>query len=1535
MEKAGLPAVTIVIPAYNHEDYVRSAIDSVLAQTFTDFELLIIDDGSSDSTSSIVDEYAGVPGVKVWHQENQGLSNTLNRGLEYARGRYFGFLPSDDGFLPEKLDFQVDYLDNHKGIAAVSSLQFLIDGEGKPIEDRAMEEWFSCEPADRSEFLQMLFERNFVAAPSVLVRTKILRELGGFDPECVFMQDYDLWFRLLKTHEMAVMPRKLIEYRWHGKNQTFRATDRTEKERARVLKKAVLDLSPEDIFPILYEDRRPEVVFRCRNILKERLGKYPPLNLDELLNIFDEKFALVMSSVKEERSAGNFFDEINLSSVSDHDGVKLNLLLEVTRLGGGGLEQVVYDLACGMAKRGHRVVVVCVEAGGILADKLKGLGIIVECLPSAAKQEAYRRLLLVYDIDLVNTHFSSFGPALAASMGIPVVAFVHNIYSWLPTDVMGEFRSVDRFVHRYVAVSEDAGQFLERQMNVPAGKIEVIPNGIDVSGWEDKKREPAPLTRVDLGINDEDYLFISVASISRVKGQDRVVAVLPELLERCPDVRVLFMGGGSDRPFSAYLKRLVDEVNVSHAVRFMDFTPDIHHYYRMADAFVLPSLIEGWSIAMLEAMFCGLPVIMTDIAGFRTVMEDHAAGIAIPAPYSSIEELDQSSLDRFSTIRKNQDNTRLLEAMGSFCTEREKWRLIGRANVDYVRNNFDIKKNLELCEKLFRDSVAGFSRITRHRNSVLRDSLDSMCDVIHSFGTFNRNARLLEDYTKWNRFLLDKLKETEDRLEVERKEFLKEKEELIAAGREIEGEKEKLLAENSDIMEEVRACNDELEQIVSEKKILSEETQRVKEELNAARLEIQNVREELSAEQKKVYDLDARLHSLQEWVDQIVSSTSWKITAPLRFAGIKSKAVFFYIKRSIYLLRHGGPAALVAAVKRHLSGRESGMPSPGTVENAGIVQCRALFDRRVVIFAIVPFDDVGGGQRSAQLARVLTARGIPVEYIYGYPRVNVNTGEVLPSKVRWPLMEHIYINDISTDEFLSSLSADDLLIFEAPLPSFYPYLKGAEKKGCRTVFELIDEWDSSLGGTWFDRGIMEGFFKESSIVVGTAMALVNILKDAGRDDALYLPNAANERIFDKYKRYPVPPEFKNSYAHKFLYFGSLYGDWFSWDCIREAATSCRDSLFLLIGEPPESVDLPDNVVFPGPKPIEMLPSYLAHCDAALLPFVPGKISDAVSPVKIFEYLFMEKPVIATPIPEIVNMPGVYLAETPAGFAALCRQLPASASGDNDMFIAQNSWACRADKLLPAGGRNDMSVVILIHNNRSIIGRCLETMILHGASDLREIIVVDNASSDGGSEYVRKCFPDVRVVKNPVNGCSSGRNLGASVATGDFLAFFDSDQWITSRSCFEEARAILTMDPDVGATGWSAGWFEKGRKDLGGIIVDYLPDRGNNVEMCENGYRTDIGYLATSGFFMERSLFEELGGFDENYDPTCFEDTDLSFQIKAAGRKIAYRDFTGIRHQPHQTTKSGTSSHQSLFEKNAAYMRKKWADRKEFFLDYTP
>ena len=362
--------------------------------------------------------------------------------------------------------------------------------------------------------------------------------------------------------------------------------------------------------------------------------------------------------------------------------------------------------------------------------------------------------------------------------------------------------------------------------------------------------------------------------------------------------------------------------------------------------------------------------------------------------------------------------------------------------------------------------------------------------------------------------------------------------------------------------------------------------------------------------------------------------------------------------------------------------------------------------------------------------------------------------------------------------------------------------------------------------------------------------------------------------------------------------------------------------------------------FLGAKQIDDLPSYLAYSDIAILPFVPGKISDAVSPIKVFEYLFSGLPVVSTRLPEIEDYPGVFIADNVVQFAKLCSSdlKKSDLISKNDTFISRNSWFYRLCKITENQNpkiTRSVSAVILIHNNKNIIGRCLDTLLFHGNDYLKEIIVVDNASSDGGAEYVEQAFPNVCVIKNPVNGCSSGRNLGASVATGEYLVFFDSDQWFTSGSFFNEALSILEQNASVGAVAWGAGWFDSTRTDLGGMIADYCPNRAMNSYALRHGYRTDIGYLATCGFFISKVTFDATGGFDIFYDPTCFEDTDLSFKIKEFGLKIAFRDLTGIRHQPHQTTKANSNNrnYQNLFNRNAQYFKKKWEEFPFFFIDY--
>lgn len=218
MTNGQAPKVSVVIAAYNHAPFVRECVESVRAQTFGDWEILVTDDGSTDGTAEILSELASTdPRIRInLFAVNQGACVAINDAIARARGELVAVLNSDDRWLPEKLGRQVDFLDRHPDHAAVFTLPRFIDERGDSFADTDHKDYrvFDVANRSRSEWLDHFFRQgNCLCHPSLLIRRACYTELGAYDPRLAQLPDLDLWVRLCAHHEIHILPERLVEFR--------------------------------------------------------------------------------------------------------------------------------------------------------------------------------------------------------------------------------------------------------------------------------------------------------------------------------------------------------------------------------------------------------------------------------------------------------------------------------------------------------------------------------------------------------------------------------------------------------------------------------------------------------------------------------------------------------------------------------------------------------------------------------------------------------------------------------------------------------------------------------------------------------------------------------------------------------------------------------------------------------------------------------------------------------------------------------------------------------------------------------------------------------------------------------------------------------------------------------------------------------------------------------------------------------------------------------------------------------------------------
>jgi len=215
------PRITVLMPVYNCELYIKEAIDSILVQTYTNFELLILDDASTDSTVSIIKSYDDSRIQLIQKPINTGLSYSLNLGLKLAKGKYIARMDGDDVSLPERFAKQVAFLEANLDIVLCGSWFNIIDSDAvKKL------------PENNEGIKLALLRGNCIAHPSVMIRKQILDEFPVvFDASKEPAEDYDLWVRLFSLGKLHNLQEALLNYRMYAGQVSHK---RAEEQRKRV-----------------------------------------------------------------------------------------------------------------------------------------------------------------------------------------------------------------------------------------------------------------------------------------------------------------------------------------------------------------------------------------------------------------------------------------------------------------------------------------------------------------------------------------------------------------------------------------------------------------------------------------------------------------------------------------------------------------------------------------------------------------------------------------------------------------------------------------------------------------------------------------------------------------------------------------------------------------------------------------------------------------------------------------------------------------------------------------------------------------------------------------------------------------------------------------------------------------------------------------------------------------------------------------------------------------------------------------------------
>ena len=527
----------------------------------------------------------------------------------------------------------------------------------------------------------------------------------------------------------------------------------------------------------------------------------------------------------------------------------------------------------------------------------------------------------------------------------------------------------------------------------------------------------------------------------------------------------------------------------------------------------------------------------------------------------------------------------------------------------------------------------------------------------------------------------------------------------------------------------------------------------------------------------------------------------------------------------------------------------------------------------------------------------------------------------------------------SLSDLLESLALGDVVCL-LQIPFWAPLAERLrERYGWRVVYDCMDEWAGFPCVGEPVVALEETLVREADLTVVTAGRLYEKLD--GRAARLVL--ARNGVDLEHYRRHYGENALLGQVGHPVIgYFGAL-ASWVDVELLEAIARSFPQATFVLAGGVFD-VDLSRVVALPnvrllGQRPYDEMPRLLWHFDVCVIPFLVNDITEAVNPVKFYEYISAGKPVVAPRLAELLPYEALcYLADGHGEFLKGIERALAEPEEDprrelRRRVAEENDWRERYRTIHGAVEETFplVSLVVVTFGQLPLTRRCLESVLAGETWPRFEVLVVDNASPDGTSEYLRSLAasdPRVRIFLQERNlGFPAANNVGIRKAQGEVLLLLNNDTVVPPGMIGRLVRPLL-RDRSLGIVCATTNFCgNEARVEPGYEDLDGLPRFAASRARRYAGRLLDLDVAAMYCVALRREVVEEVGLLDETFGIGMFEDDDYALRLRAAGYRIVCAEDAYVHHVGQGSFQSlSPQDYQALWDRNQAYYEKKWGRR---------